>query len=99
MSVPNCVIETDEWRLGCYFQWRAKPVRVKCTACGGDGKTSGLFDLDGPQTCQTCWGAGSVERAPTTPPPPVPAAIQEHMRRAWWDFVNGPLPEPPEVKP
>jgi DnaJ-class molecular chaperone len=81
------VVETDDWKLRCFFQWMHHSV--KCTTCGGRGETGGGFkDIDGPQVCNSCFGSGVKSEAPSTPVPEIPAGIQEHMRRAWFDYVN-----------
>ena len=87
---PHVVTETDEWKLGCFFDWRPKPMAIACPYCYGKGEVGGGFkDLDGPQPCPECWGTKIKSVAPTTQPPEIPPELREHMRRAWWDFFHG----------
>lgn len=82
-------IETDDWKLGCFMDWRPKRHEEECPACHGAGEVGGGFkSLDGPRQCENCYGRGTVTKGPSTPKPELPKALTEHMRRAWWDFVN-----------
>lgn len=84
-------IETEDWKLGAYFEWRPKYHSEECSTCHGRGEVGGGFkDLDGKRPCSTCRGVGSTSKQPKTQQPEIPPAIVEHMRRAWWDFVNKP---------
>lgn len=61
MTKPSeqAVTETDEWKLGCFFDWRPKPKAIACPGCAGKGEVGGGFkDLDGPRPCTDCWGSG-----------------------------------------
>jgi len=87
---PQVVTETDDWKLGCFFDWRPKPKAIACPFCGGRGTVGGGFkDLDGPRDCPECWGTKTKSVAPTSQPPEIPPELREHMRRAWWDFFHG----------
>ena len=82
-------METEDWKLGCFLDWKPKHKSVTCPTCGGSGYTGGHFkDLDGPQECSRCFGAKVISVAPTSQRPEIPADIREHMRRAWFDFYN-----------
>lgn len=86
-------VETTDWKLGCFLDWRAKSHSETCPTCKGNRTVGGGFkDLDGPQECPTCFGIGSVTKGPTTLKPELPKALVEHMRRAWWDFFNSEQP-------
>ena len=83
--------ETEDWKLGCFMDWKPKHHTETCPRCNGKGETGGHFkDLDGPQTCYQCFGSRIVTKGPTTPKPELPPALVEHMRRAWWDYLNQP---------
>ena len=85
------VAETDEWKLQCFLDWRPKYKDAPCPVCRGRGTVGGGFkDIDGPMDCPKCLGRGVTTVAPTSRPPAVPPELSEHMRRAWWDFFNGP---------
>ena len=88
MTAP-VVTETDEWKLGCFFEWRPKPKAIACPYCRGKGEVGGGFkDLDGPRPCPECWGTTIKSVAPTSPTPEIPPELRKHMRRAWWDFFH-----------
>ena len=83
------VVETEDWHLGCFMEWRPKHKTITCPTCHGRGEVGGIFkDLDGPQTCPECWGTNIKSVGPTTPAPELPAELREHMRRAWWDYLH-----------
>lgn len=80
---------TKDWELHAFLDWKAIRRAETCTGCGGRGTVGGGFkDLDGPRQCNDCFGSGTVSKGPTTPRPELPPALVEHMRRAWWDFMN-----------
>lgn len=84
---PSVNIETDDWALSCYLDWRPKNHEEECPDCHGRGECGGGFkDLDGPVQCPTCFGRRTVTKGPRTPKPELPKVLVEHMRRAWWDF-------------
>lgn len=84
-------VETTDWKLGCFCDWRPKQHDEKCPDCNGKGEVGGGFgDLDGARQCSRCWGTRTISKGPTTPKPELPRALIEHMRRAWWDFFNKP---------
>ena len=86
---PKVVIETDDWKLGCFMDWRPKRRAIGCEYCLGTGEVGGGFkSLDGPQQCPKCFGTKSVLISPTGAAPPIPPELREHMRRAWWDFTH-----------
>lgn len=88
MKTPQ-IVETDDWKLGCFMEWRPKNHAEECPTCYGKGEVGGYFrDLDGPRPCPQCAGMKIVHKGPTTPKPELPPALVEHMRRAWWDFIN-----------
>lgn len=81
--------ETSDWKLNCFLRWRPKYHDETCKRCCGAGRIGGGFkDIEGERDCPDCHGRGSVSKPPTTPEPELPAALVEHMRRAWWDFQN-----------
>lgn len=83
------VIETEDWKLGCFMEWRPKHHYEDCQSCLGEGMVGGGFkSLDGQRECPDCFGSGQVHKGPTTPKPELPPALVEHMRRAWWDYTN-----------
>lgn len=83
-------METEDWKLGAFLDWKPKHKTETCSNCGGSGYTGGHFkDLDGPQECNVCWGSKVVSVKPSSPRPEIPLDIREHMRRAWFDFYNG----------
>lgn len=85
------IAETEDWKLGCFFEWRPKLKVIDCPHCHGRGTVGGGFkDLDGPQDCSECWGTKVKRVTPTTQPPEIPRELREHMRRAWWDFFHKP---------
>lgn len=90
LKTDKVVIETDDWKLGAYMEWRAKHHEEKYKECGGTGTAyTGFRDLDdGPSYCDKCHGRGRIDKGPNTPRPEIPETFREHMRRAWWDFVN-----------
>ena len=86
---PRTITETDDWKLGCFVDWRPKSHEEECQYCNGKGEVGGGFkDLDGPRECPECFGRGSITKGPRAPHPELPKALVEHMRRAWWDFLN-----------
>jgi len=83
------ITETDDWKLGCFMDWRPKSHEEECPYCHGKGEVGGGFkDLDGPRQCPECFGRRSITKGPMTPQPELPKALVEHMRRAWWDYLN-----------
>lgn len=83
------VIENEDWKLGCFMDWRQKSHAVECDFCHGSGEVGGGFhDLDGARQCSECFGSKIKYKGPTTPKPEIPPELREHMRRAWWDFLN-----------
>ena len=85
------IVETDDWKLGAYMEWRPKHHSEECAHCRGRGKVGGGFkDMDGSRQCTSCYGTGNVSKPPKTPIPDLPPALVEHLRRAWWDFLNKP---------
>ena len=90
MSENKVVVETNDWKLGCFMEWRPKSHSETCPRCNGSGEIGGGFkDIDGPRECPQCFGSKFITKSPTTEMPELPAELKEHMRRAWWDFVNG----------
>lgn len=89
MSNPEISVETPDWKLGCFMDWRPKNHDETCPTCNGRGEVGGGFkSLDDAQPCTQCFGTRTVTRGPRTPKPDLPPALVEHMRRAWWDFFN-----------
>lgn len=85
----NPEIETEDWKLGAWIEWREKYKTEQCPYCFGSGTVGGGFkDLDGPQQCSTCWGTGFVKSKITSPKPELPVKLVEHMRRAWFDYIH-----------
>ena len=83
------VSENDDWKLGCFMEWRAKRHPEECPTCLGWKEVGGGFkSLDGPRECPECFGIGHITKGPKTPAPEIPAKLREHMRRAWWDFLH-----------
>ena len=83
-------VETDKWKLGCFMEWRPKHRAIDCPSCNGRGEVGGGFkDIEGSRPCPECFGTKIKSVGPTSEKPELPAALVEHMRRAWWDFVNG----------
>ena len=83
------ITETDDWKLGCFMEWRPKWHAIACPYCGGKGEVGGGFkDLDGPRPCPECFGMKVKSVPPTTEAPELPAELREHMRRAWFDFLH-----------
>lgn len=83
------IVETDDWKLGCFMEWRPKNHAETCPTCLGHGEVGGGFhDLEGPRPCPKCFGMTTVIKGPTTPRPELPVELVEHMRRAWWDFTH-----------
>ena len=81
--------ENDDWKLGCFMEWRPKNHTIACPACNGRGEVGGGFkDLDGSQPCHSCSGTKIKVVGPTTAEPDLPPELVEHMRRAWWDFTH-----------
>jgi hypothetical protein len=84
-------IETPDWKLGCFMEWRPILRSVNCPTCSGTGEIFGGFSyMSENKKCHECAGVGRVTYKPTTQRPDLPADLVEHMRRAWWDFVNKP---------
>lgn len=82
-------IDTEDWNLGCFMEWRPKSHPETCPRCFGRKEVGGGFkDIDGPRECPECFGMGIITKGPRTPKPKIPAELREHMRRAWWDFFN-----------
>ena len=87
---PRIVAENDDWKLGCFMEWRAKSHLEVCPTCHGSKEVGGGFkSLDGPRECPECFGIGHITKGPKTPAPEIPAEMREHMRRAWFDFLHG----------
>ena len=85
----NNIIETEDWKLSCYMEWRPKSKKITCPTCLGKGETGGHFkDLDGPQICNSCWGTKIKIVHAEGKPPELPPKLREHMRRAWFDFLH-----------
>lgn len=83
------IVENEEWKLGCFLDWRPKVKSIDCPHCQGKGGVGGGFkDLDGPRECDECSGTGIKRINPTSQPPEIPPELREHMRRAWWDFIH-----------
>ena len=96
--MTNTIAETADWRLGAFMDWEPKYHSEECTYCSGCGEVGGGFkSLDGPMPCPKCFGTGYISVGPTTGKPEIPTALKEHMRRAWWDFLNTPQKEETEV--
>lgn len=98
VAAVKTVVETEDWKLGAFMEWRPISRQKTCPRCeglktGGDG----FKWLDGPQDCPECLGRGYIWTEPTTKMPELPADLREHMRRAWWDFFN--LPDPKKDTP
>ena len=88
---PSRIKETDDWKLGCFIDWRPKDHTETCTDCNGAREVGGGFkSLDGPVPCPMCHGRGFMIKGPSTQMPEIPPALIEHMRRAWWDYFNTP---------
>lgn len=86
---PSINLESEDWRLSCFLDWAPKQHIETCPTCKGTGKVGGgLGDLDGPIQCEKCFGTRNITCGPKTPKPQIPAAIKEHMRRAWYDYFN-----------
>lgn len=82
---------TEDWELHACLDWQRKWKTVECDRCNGTGVTPlGLRDnyYGDDTTCDSCQGRGTREVQSTSPKPPIPAALIEHMRRAWWDYHN-----------
>lgn len=87
------IVETEEWKLRAFFEWVQKPLFGVCPQCNGRGEIGGGFhDIEGARMCDRCLGNKCVSVKPTTPRPEIPAALAEHMRRAWWDWVHANVP-------
>ncbi len=85
----NHKIENEDWKLGLFMEWRPKNHYEDCTYCFGNGEIGGgLGDLDGPRPCPVCHGMKVISKGPTTEKPELPPDLVEHLRRAWWDFLN-----------
>lgn len=80
-------VDTDDWVLGAWMDWKPSKNHEVCESCGGKGVVGGGFKcMDGPTTCSTCWESGITEFHPKTQKPEVPKALVEHMHRAWKGF-------------
>lgn len=82
---------TEDWELHACLDWRRKWKTIECDQCSGSGKQPlGLRQsyYGDDTTCTGCFGKGTVSRQSTSPEPPIPSALVEHMRRAWWDYHN-----------
>lgn len=87
--MAKAVVETTDWKLGCFMDWREKHHSEQCPSCHGIGEVGGGFkDLDGSRQCPKCLGLTYIMKGATTPKPELPADLVEHMRRAWWDYLN-----------
>jgi hypothetical protein len=87
--MKKVITENEDWKLGCFFDWRPKEKSIECPCCHGEGKVGGgLGDIDGPRDCPQCWGRKYKSVYPTSQKPEIPPALAEHMRRAWYDFFN-----------
>jgi hypothetical protein len=85
----NSEIETDEWKLGCFMSWQQKYRTKNCSYCNGSGEIGGGFGWIGDkQVCPKCNGTRIETLKPKTQPPPIPPLLEEHMRRAWFDYVH-----------
>lgn len=85
------VNETEDFRLHTWIEWRAKPKTKECPCCHGRGEVGGGFkDIDGARKCPDCHGRGTITEYSKAPEPPLPEGLMEHMRRAYWDYVNDP---------
>jgi hypothetical protein len=83
------IIETEGWKLGCFIDWQPKSKVVTCPNClGARTIGGGLGWLGDPEDCPKCFVTGSITQRTTEPKPDLPVELVEHMRRAWWDFVN-----------
>ncbi len=82
--------ETADWKLGCFLEWRPKAHSEECSYCSGKGEIGGGFkSIDGPEPCPECFGSGQKTVWPKeSEKPEIPAELREHLRRAWFDFVN-----------
>ena len=97
--MPDPRAETDDWKLSCTLDWKAKEHQEVCPMCKGRREVGGGFgDIDGAQPCPTCYGHGFKMVGPKTPRPPIPPDLREYLRRAWWDFFNPGTPLPPTPK-
>lgn len=82
---------TEDWELHACLDWQRKWHIVECDQCHGSGvQPRGLRDsyYGDDTTCSRCFGKGAREVQSTSPKPPIPSALIEHMRRAWWDYHN-----------
>lgn len=86
---PSLALETEDWALSCYLEWRAKSHEETCPTCHGTGEVGGGFgSFDGPEQCDRCCGTRTVTVGPKSPRPSLPPELIEYMRRAWWDYFN-----------
>jgi len=82
-------VETDDWKIGCFIDWNPKRHLKTCPRCLGSGEVGGgLGDVDNPHTCPECLGVKIIVVGPTSPKPEIPEALIEHMRKAWWDYME-----------
>jgi len=89
VMINETKLETEDWQLSCYLEWRPKNHQEKCEYCDGKGKVGGGFGyLEEAQQCDRCHGLKTVTKGPRTPRPELPKKLIEHMRRAWWDYFN-----------
>ena len=85
----NPLIETEDWKLGCYLEWREKHHQEDCPNCHGTGQVGGGFkDIEGARPCSKCYGTGKVTKPPESRMPEIPPDLREHLRRAWYDFTT-----------
>lgn len=98
MTNPEIKVETDDWKLGCFMDWQPKSHTEKCTGCGGKGKYGGGLGWMEEElaVCNECYGSGTITKGPRTPKPELPPVLLEYMRNCWWQFFNGPVPQPPK---
>lgn len=85
----NEILENEDWKIGAFLEWRPKPKVIKCPVCIGKGVVGGgLADLDGERECPECLGSGNKTLLPNSSPPEIPLGLKEHLRRAFFDYVN-----------
>lgn len=81
MSSP---IDTEEWGLSAFMDWKPTKKTVECESCDGKGVVGGGFkDMEGPRECSNCGGRGWHSFYPKTKQPEIPNELIEHMRAAW----------------
>lgn len=90
LQAADICVETEDWKLACYLEWRPKSHEEDCPRCNGKGEIGGGFGwLDDAKECDKCRGRGTVTKGPKTQRPELPKRLTEYMRRAWWEFFNG----------